>query len=225
MTNTARQNPPFNSPASTNETLVNQDVSEDRAANAILQAPPKTHGAALPAALAIYNVILGGAACVVFALLILGWGHEGGVEPGALQTLRFVALTANGAIIGAVIHCLFGLHMHVAVLANFEPRFSGSYILGPWVAAMIGVVLFLIVHTGLFALGTDPVSTSNTLRASLFYSAVGALTGLAWDSVILRFDAVAGQIFGAPGPSFIKLALDRTTPPAAASKDQGPSKP
>jgi hypothetical protein len=220
MSSLARQTPPLAAKALSNEAPRDEDASEERAANATPPAQPNTRGVALPLVLAIYNVILGGAASAAFALLIWAWGKEGGAEPDALQTLRFLALSADGAVIGATIHCLFGLHMHVAVLADFNPRFSASYILGPLVAAMLGMLMFLILHAGLFALGTDPVSTSNALRASLFYTAVGALTGLAWDSVILRLDAVAGQIFGAPGPSFIKLAFDRTTPRDAGRQEE-----
>jgi hypothetical protein len=223
MSNLAPQTP-LVAEVLSNRAARNDDASQKQVPDSTSRA--QTRAVALPLALAIYNVILGGAACAALTLLVWAWRNEGGAEPDTSQTLRFLALTANGAVIGATIHCLFGLHMHVAVLADFNPRFSASYVLGPLVAAMLGMVMFLLLHTGLFALGTDPISASNVLRASLFYSAVGALTGLAWDSVILRLDAVAGQIFGAPGPSFIKLALDRTTPrDTARREEQRPSEP
>jgi len=41
---------------------------------------------------------------------------------------------------------LLGLHVHYAVVGDFQPRFSGSYVLGPFGAAGLGFTLFVILQ-------------------------------------------------------------------------------
>ena len=85
----------------------------------------------------------------------------------------------------------------------------------------------MILQSGLFALGGDFAKPGETLRASLFYVAVGILTGLAWDTIILRLDAIARQLFAGEGSSLAKNAIDRARnrdgprPPDAPSANGG----
>ena len=65
----------------------------------------------------------------------------------------------------------------------------------------------------------------DALRASLFYVAIGILTGLAWDTIILRLDAIARQLFGGEGSSLARNAVDRARRPPPASEPDEPRQP
>ena len=187
-----------------------------------------------PLLLAIYNLIAGAGMVVAIAAILTRWvipvlpdGDPGAAANQAEAAVRFLALTALGSGFGAVIQNLLGLHVHYAVAEDFQPRFSGSYVLGPFAAAGLGFTIFVILQSGLFALGGDVAKPGETLRASLFYVAVGILTGLAWDTIILRLDAIARQLFAGEGSSLAKNAIDRARnrdrprPPDAPSANGG----
>ena len=112
-----------------------------------------------PLLLAIYNLLLGGAIAYALTGLLTRWPATLAVQAGAATaatqaeaTVRFLILTSLGAGFGAVIHNLLGLHIHVAVVRDFQPRFSGSYVLGPIAAMGLGFALFVILQGGLMAL-------------------------------------------------------------------------
>ena len=180
-------------------------------------APQKPWG---PLLLALYNVLLGASIAYVLASLIMHWpttlAAQASAATAAIQaeaTVRFLVLTSLGAGFGAVIHNLLGLHIHVAVVGDFQARFSGSYVLGPIAAMGLGFALFVILQGGLMALGGDTVKPDDSLRPALFYIAIGILTGLAWDVIVLKFDTIARQLFGGEGHSRVRHALDRVRKP------------
>jgi hypothetical protein len=185
-----------------------------------------------PLLLAVYNLIAGAAIVVAIGAILTRWiipvlpaGDPAAAANQAEAAVRFLALTALGSGFGAVIHNLLGLHVHYAVVGDFQPRFSGSYVLGPFGAAGLGFTLFVILQSGLFALGGDVAKPEDALRASLFYVAIGILTGLAWDTIILRLDAIARQLFGGEGSSLARNAVDRARRPPPASEPDEPRQP
>ncbi|MGE0745037.1 MAG: hypothetical protein AB7K86_07320 [Rhodospirillales bacterium] len=175
--------------------------------------PPPPARPWLVLGLAVYNAALGVALCWLIVSLLLHWdlaaapGADAAWAAKVEATLRFLGFTAMGSALGAIIHNLIGLHVHYAVMGDFRARFSGSYLFGPVAAAILGLAMFAILQGGLMALGGDVTTPEDSLRAALFYIAIGILTGLAWDAVILRFDAVARQVFGGDGSSLVKRAV------------------
>ena len=190
----------------------------DAALAVVPPAPPQKPWG--PLLLAIYNLLLGGAIAYALTGLLTRWPATLAVQAGAATaaaqaeaTVRFLILTSLGAGFGAVIHNLLGLHIHVAVVRDFQPRFSGSYVLGPIAAMGLGFALFVILQGGLMALGGDTAKPEDSLRPALFYIAIGILTGLAWDVIVLKFDTIARQLFGGEGTSRVRHALDRVRGP------------
>ncbi|MDM0029835.1 hypothetical protein [Variovorax saccharolyticus] len=176
---------------------------------------PRRGGLAL--ALGVYQLLIGTAAAAGLVGILLRWdalGIEAGVEVGtqASTILRPLVATVVAAMLGAVLHGLVGLHIHAAILRNFNPTFTGSYLLGPFAAALLAVGLFAVLQGGLLVLGGDPPATEPAaLRAVLFHAAVGLLAGLAFDTVVLRLDGVAQQIFGRDKGSSLAAALEQAT--------------
>lgn len=172
--------------------------------------------------LGLFQLVTGTGAAAIIVVIILIWpgGDILGVLPAGATTIvladnsarLMIAITA-GSTLGAVLHSLVGLHLHAVVLRNFAPRFTGSYLIGPFAAALLGIALFALLQGGLLLLGgsaaTSP-SENEVRRLVLFYVAVGVLTGLAFDSVVLRFDGVARQIFGDDYGSTLAATLQQS---------------
>jgi hypothetical protein len=179
--------------------------------------------------LALYQVTVGLFAAATLASLIFTWPPSTlatiTTEPSSSASLlRLCVAMVAGATLGAVLHGLVGLHLHAAVLGDFSIRFVGSYIIGPFGAALLGTVFFFVLQGGLMALGGDNAnSTGAEVRATMFHAAVGALTGFAFDTVVLRLDSVARQIFGEDRESSLSAALRRATAREAESEKPSPA--
>lgn len=164
--------------------------------------------------LALYNLLVGFLAAALMVDLLVGGPFTGGGamvgadSPVEVLLVRHIGFISLGAAIGAVLHSLFGLWVHAAVLNDFRSTFAGSYLLGPFGAALLGFGTFLVLQAGLLALGGDASAGDDPLQASLFYGAIGVLVGLGFDAVLMRIDGVTRQLFGAPEGSFLRSAHD-----------------
>lgn len=114
------------------------------------------------------------------------------------DVLTFVN-TIGGAVLGAVILCLQGLHKHAVVLRNFRGRFGGSYLLGPWASGLLGVATYAMLRGGLLVFGTDSGASGGAAidnGSSYAFLAIGIMTGFAWERMLARIDDAARQLFG-----------------------------
>lgn len=163
-------------------------------------------------ALAIYNVVLG-SAIVILVVSMLSGGFSSLIfaDSASLQerVAGFMVFMACGAALGSILHSLYALFLHGLVLSDFQPRFYGSYILGPFAAALLGVGLFVIFQGGLLVISEGTPTGSGLVRATMFYAGLGVLTGFAYDAVLVRIDGVARQIFGAQHQTFLQRTMER----------------
>jgi hypothetical protein len=121
------------------------------------------------------------------------------LEPQHFQDILTFVNTIGGAVLGAVILCLQGLHKHAVVLRNFRGRFGGSYLLGPWASGLLGVATYAMLRGGLLVFGTDEVG-ENGVACYAFLSA-GIMTGFAWERMLARIDDASRQLFGSNKPT------------------------
>jgi hypothetical protein len=113
-------------------------------------------------------------------------------DPLAVQTFAY---TAGGAVLGAIILSFRGLHKYAVVLREFHVAYSGSYLLGPWAAGLLGVTTYAMLRGGLlvFAGGEQSALSDSSVYA---YLALGIVTGFSWERMLARIDDLAKQIFG-----------------------------
>jgi hypothetical protein len=109
------------------------------------------------------------------------------------DVLTFVN-TLGGAVLGALILCFRNMYKYAVVLNSFRIRFSGSYLIGPWAAALIGIAAYAMVRGGLLVIGADAGEAEGP--SSYAFLSIGIITGFAWDRMLVRIDNTARQIFG-----------------------------
>ncbi|MGB7926055.1 MAG: hypothetical protein WCF57_22640 [Pyrinomonadaceae bacterium] len=113
-----------------------------------------------------------------------------------LGTVKTVAYTTAGSLIGAVIISLKGLHTHYVVKQEFRMPYCGSYFIGPWAAGLLGIAVYVLIRGGLLVLGGKADLEAPTEATQFGYLGMGFLVGFAWDKVLVKLNLVAVQLFG-----------------------------
>ena len=116
-------------------------------------------------------------------------------DPSLLMDLKVALLTGFGASLGACLLGFLGLFQHAVLAPEFNARFFGSYVIGPWAAIFLGLSSYVLVRAGLLAFGgiDDVTRLSSTNRLS--YLALGILVGFAWNRVLSKLSDIAAQMF------------------------------
>lgn len=144
-----------------------------------------------------------------------------------LAAIQSFGYTALGAVIGAAILSLYGLHQHAAMKADFRSSYLGSYVVGPWASAFLGVAAYALVRGGLLVFGGSGEVDGATPSTQLAYLALGILTGFAFDRVLAKMNDLAEQVFARAAP---RPASSQANPAApgqaqAATPAAAPAKP
>jgi hypothetical protein len=133
------------------------------------------------------------------SLVKLAWILPGiNLSDGHLQAVQCFSQTAGGAVLGAIILCFRMLHKHAVVLKDFDARYAGSYMIGPWAAGLLGITVFTMLKSGQTFLGDFGAQES---LSCYFYLLLGIVTGFSWERVLARIDGAAKQIFGSGCPA------------------------
>jgi hypothetical protein len=109
--------------------------------------------------------------------------------------VRPLTYTVAGGVVGAVIRSFQGIHYYGAVRRDFQISYSASYLVGPWTAALIALAAYALVRGGLLVFGGVEGTEATPGASAYAYFALGILTGFAWEKVLIKLNAVAGQIF------------------------------
>lgn len=158
----------------------------------------------VPTLVGVYLLVC---ALVAVVLIIDAWSGEFRIYEALLPWLEIpagdasdVALltyTCAGGVLGGVMVSFQGLHVYGAVRRTFKMSFVGSYLIGPWVAAFIGLAAHALVRGGLLAFGGpgDVSASGAPTSTSYAYLALGVMTGYAWNLVLEKLGALAGELF------------------------------
>jgi hypothetical protein len=161
----------------------------------------------VPFGLGVYLLLCGAAAIYLLldlwtlrfsVLRLLAEGYE--IADAQVLGVKTGAYTVVGSIIGAVLRSLQGLHQHGAVHRTFQTSYAGSYLLGPWAAALLGLAAYALVRGGLFVFGGLGQVEEPTEATYLAYLGLGVLTGYAWNKVLVKVGDIAEQLFGSSKP-------------------------
>jgi hypothetical protein len=103
-------------------------------------------------------------------------------------------MAAAGGGLGGVIYSILAFHRHVSIRQDFSSAYAWGFFLSPWVAMVLGDVVFALIQGGLlvFATGTP----SATALADMGYFGLGFLAGFGWNSVTEKLRELINQLFG-----------------------------
>jgi hypothetical protein len=132
------------------------------------------------------------------------------VDLRLLQTMTY--LTA-GTVLGAVVISFRGLHDHGVIRGDFRPSFAGSYLLGPWASAFLGIAMYGLIRGGLFLFSGTANGGEGAEATDFTYLGLGFLIGFAWNRVLAKLDSLAAEMFRAGSDAR----------PAAAGSPKGPA--
>ncbi|MDD7965896.1 hypothetical protein [Actinomycetospora lemnae] len=121
--------------------------------------------------------------------------------------------TVVGGVFGAVIVSFQGLHLHAAVRRNFQTSYGGSYLVGPWVAALIALAAYALVKGGLLVFSGGDTSNASSTSSNWAFLSLGILTGFSWLKVLQKLNSLADQFFAVGRPP-------QSGPPAGTSDTQ-----
>jgi hypothetical protein len=99
-----------------------------------------------------------------------------------------------GSVLGSGVLDLVSFHKYVAVEKNFEMAHIWGYFIGPWLAAVLGLIVFALLQSGLLILsgGGDP---NNDEIRNLGFLAIGFLSGFGWYDVTMRLQQIVRRFF------------------------------
>ena len=110
-------------------------------------------------------------------------------------TIAPLMYTISGSLIGASILCLKGLHRYAVLEKKFNAVYFGSYVLGPWAASVVGIVVFCSVKVGLFVFGNKASITDDSQQTDFTYFLIGFLSGFSWEKALEKLNRLANELF------------------------------
>jgi hypothetical protein len=150
-----------------------------------------------------YYIAIVVAAGTVLVLLLL---DKLFADPAQHQVARAVAFVACGALIGNVLYSIRQLHRHYLKDQDYDPRWVGKYVTGPWEAAALAVLVYSLIRgeSALFSgapaesgsTAMNGSGTSKVLRVDDFgLFGLGGLIGFGMRDVVGWLAGVAAHMF------------------------------
>lgn len=103
-----------------------------------------------------------------------------------------------GAVLGAGALDIVSFHRYVSVKRDFQSPHVWGYFCGPWLAAVLGLVVFALLQSGLLVFSGSKSPESQSDVSNLGYLAVGFLSGFGWLQATERIREIVSRFF-APG--------------------------
>lgn len=123
-------------------------------------------------------------------------GNSPGVVPADF-------LSGFYSIIGALLGCgvleVVSFHKYVAVKRDFRPEHVWGYFVAPWLAAVLGLVVFALLQTGLLVFSgggsSSGIESKNPAIANLGFLLTGFLAGFGWYDMVLFIRRMVQRFF------------------------------
>jgi hypothetical protein len=120
--------------------------------------------------------------------------HPKSISNSRITTISTLLLTISGSILGAVIRSFRGLHVYGAIRGEFKISYSGSYLIGPWAAALLGFALYGLIRGGLFVFGGLGSLENPGVATEFGYFGIGFLLGFAWDTTLEKLTSLSSEL-------------------------------
>jgi hypothetical protein len=130
------------------------------------------------------------------------------LEDPLLRTILFIIV---GGIMGNVLYLVRQLYNHYAKLKDYDPRWFGKYITGPWEGAGMAMVVLALIRGGVAVFGG---STGTDVTAVSNFAAFGtaALVGFGMRQVVGWLEGLVRTMF---------IDTEQGTAPADEEKESG----
>ncbi len=142
-----------------------------------------------------------------FYLVVDLWVHEYGIlhrwvgygEDEPLPTLFVSGVHAVlGAVLGAGVLDIVSFHKYVAVRQDFQRQHVWGYFFAPWLAAVLGLIVFALLQSGLLIFSGSGESPRSPEVANLGLLAIGFLSGFGWYEAVGRIRKLVIRFFSTP---------------------------
>ena len=135
------------------------------------------------------------------------------VSAGLFRAFMF---SATGGGLGGILYSMLAFHRHVSVRQDFHQAYAWGFFLSPWVASVLGGVVFALVQGGLLVFAGATAPESSTV-ADLGYLGLGFLSGFGWNAVTEKLRQLINQLFGGPPDRLVRpeSAAPAPAPPPA----------
>ncbi len=115
---------------------------------------------------------------------------------GAISPLFISGLHAVlGGVLGAGALGLVSFHRHVSEIPEFDPAHAWGYLFAPWLAGVLGLIVFALLQTGLLVFSGGVSASEDAALSNLAFLAIGFLSGFGWYDATQRIRRVVKRIF------------------------------
>jgi hypothetical protein len=106
----------------------------------------------------------------------------------------YLGFTILGAILGSALLGIISFHRYKAIEKTFDLDHLWGFFFSPLLAAIVGILMFAIIQSGLIVLSGDLSTAANNESATLGYLAIGGVTGYNWDVFIKKLQDLSKDI-------------------------------
>lgn len=169
-----------------------------------LDATATGKGAALKVVLVVWMLAYTTAALV---LIIEGWLRNYGLLRQAFcipsdQELSALLVAAFHSILGGILGAgalgMVSFHKHISIKQVFNNAHAWGYLFAPWLAAVLGLIVFALLQAGLLVFSGTALSSEKSDTAPLGYLAIGFLSGFGWYQATQRIRRLIKKFFAEP---------------------------
>lgn len=148
-------------------------------------------------------VFVVGYICVALWLLLDTWVLDQtnlrrllGVGPATTLPPVFVSAmhAMLGAVLGAGVLDIVSFHLYVSIKGDFRARHVWGYFVAPLLAAVLGLVVFALLQSGLLVFAGGAKDKADEV-ARLGYLAVGFLAGFGWYEATESIQRIVKRFF------------------------------
>ncbi|MDL1911114.1 hypothetical protein FBQ81_10590 [Chloroflexi bacterium CFX6] len=141
---------------------------------------------------------------LALAILINSWAHNNQwlcsylnvKNCGTLPPIFVSALHAMlGGVLGAGVLGLTSFHRHVSIEQNFDIAHTWGYIFAPWLSAVLGLTVFVLLQSGLLIFSGEMGTSDEISIQNLAYLGIGFLSGFGWYDATRRIQKIVRNFF------------------------------
>lgn len=113
------------------------------------------------------------------------------VVPSLITSMIF---TMVGSLLGCSILGIISFHRYYALEKSFDADHIWGFLFAPFLALIVGVLIYAILQSGLFVLSGEMAKASDPKSASLGYLAIGGVAGYNWDVFVKKLEDLSKNL-------------------------------